>query len=57
MMRIAGPIWRLLMPAKVIGTEALIRWLHPGRGMVSPAEFIPVAEGTGAILTLGYWVL
>lgn len=45
------------LSGKVIGTEALIRWLHPERGMVSPAEFIPVAEETGAILTLGYWVL
>ncbi|MDM7462987.1 MAG: EAL domain-containing protein [Tepidimonas taiwanensis] len=39
------------------GQEALLRWQHPTRGMVSPAEFIPVAEQTGLILLLGQWVL
>jgi diguanylate cyclase (GGDEF)-like protein/PAS domain S-box-containing protein len=39
------------------GAEALLRWQHPIRGMVSPAEFIPLAEDTGLILPMGQWVL
>jgi predicted signal transduction protein with EAL and GGDEF domain len=42
---------------EVTGCEALLRWRHPKRGMISPVEFIPVAEDTGMIVELGEWVL
>lgn len=42
---------------RTIGVEALVRWMHPVRGLVSPVEFISVAEQTGLILELGLWVL
>ncbi|MBU6268898.1 MAG: EAL domain-containing protein [Sphingomonadales bacterium] len=47
----------LIETGRIIGQEALIRWRHPEFGMVSPAEFIPLAERTGAILAIGDWAL
>ncbi len=46
-----------LASGQVLGMEALIRWKHPGRGMVSPGEFIPLLEETGMILDVGRWAL
>src|ERR1700733_27854 len=46
-----------LRTGEITGAEALIRWTHPVRGAVSPAQFIPVAEDCGLILPIGNWVL
>jgi diguanylate cyclase (GGDEF)-like protein len=42
---------------RIVGMEALVRWNHPRRGILSPAVFLPIAEKTGAITALGHWVL
>ncbi len=46
-----------LVSNEMVGVEALLRWDHPTRGLVSPVEFIPLAEVNGAILDIGDWVL
>jgi diguanylate cyclase (GGDEF)-like protein len=46
-----------LKSSRLIGVEALVRWQHPQRGLVSPAEFIPIAERTGLIAEIDAWVM
>jgi len=46
-----------LETGRIVGVEGLIRWQHPVRGLVNPAEFIPLAEDSGLIVPLGYWIV
>jgi diguanylate cyclase (GGDEF)-like protein/PAS domain S-box-containing protein len=46
-----------LKSGQIAGIEALIRWMHPDRGLIPPLQFVPIAEGCGLILSIGQWVL
>jgi diguanylate cyclase (GGDEF)-like protein len=59
----AGELFLVFQPqvdaesSRIMGVEALVRWRHPLRGVISPAEFIPVAEKSGLIVALGHWIM
>src|SRR5581483_1967777 len=46
-----------LASGAIVGMEALLRWQHPGRGLLWPNEFLPVAEAAGLVSKIGWWVL
>ncbi|WOK36325.1 EAL domain-containing protein [Sphingomonas sp. C3-2] len=54
---LAYQVQKSIRTGEVIGYEALLRWTHPERGAIAPADFIPIAEETGEILKIGEWVL